>query len=309
MIGRTTNLLTLLGISIFILPPAEASNSYFTLMKSGKVALHQKDYKKAEKDFTEALDVAVKDNGKNKEFAETLIELSEVYSSTNQAARAEGDLKKAEAILLRVYGKSSLEYSKALHARAEMYRKEKKFEEAVPIYQKALKIRSSMADGHTDLADTSLGLAKTYLRLDRKKEAEPLLKRAAQIQETAYGKNSLEVVITYLKLAETYADLNKLDLAIQMYRKSIPICELVYGYSSPQVASTNEALATLEFKNGLDGDAAATYRKCLKICESDSKGPNKSTMKKCLAGYAQVLKRLDKKNEAKQIEAKLAKLK
>ncbi|MBX9692473.1 MAG: tetratricopeptide repeat protein, partial [Cyanobacteria bacterium] len=136
-----------------------------------------------------------------------------------------------------------------------------------------------------------------------------LLKRAAQIQELAYGKSSLEVVLTYLKLAETYADLNKLDLAIQMYKKTIPICEQVYGYSSLQVASASEAVAALEFKNGLDADAATSYKRCLKIYESDAKGTDKGALKKCLSGYAQVLKRLDKKNEAKQIEAKLAKLK
>ena len=287
-------ILVALSLSAFTAAPVSAADSFFTLTKSGETALQKQNYAEAEKNFSSALEIAVKKGGKNKDYADTLLHLGDLFSTTGKNDRALHDYQQASDVYKRIFGQTSLQFASALHKRAELHRRLKQFDQAIPLYKQALSIRSTDAQGHTDLAETSLGLAKVYLRQGKGELAVPLLKRAAQIQETAYGKNSHQVAMTYLKLAETYENLGKSDLAVQMYKKAIPTAEVVYGTSSARVASASEKVAALLAKGGSYKDSAYYWQKAIKIRET-SKSKSKSNSDKLARARQEYAKVMQKK--------------
>lgn len=71
----------------------------------------------------------------------------------------------------------------ALNGLAELYRLEKRYSEAEPLYQRALSIREkSLGHDHPDVAQSLEGLSALYRQSSRLDEAEALDQRAETIR-------------------------------------------------------------------------------------------------------------------------------
>ncbi|NDY74971.1 tetratricopeptide repeat protein, partial [Desulfobacter hydrogenophilus] len=68
------------------------------------------------------------------------------------------------------------------------YESQGKYEEAEPLYQRALKIRETvLGPDHPSVATTLNNLAGLYESQGKYEEAEPLYQRALKIRETVLG--------------------------------------------------------------------------------------------------------------------------
>ena len=91
-----------------------------------------------------------------------------------------------------------------LHALAVLYQAQGKYEQAEPLYQRALAIREKMeGPRHPDTAATLHSLAILYWWLDKYELAEPLLQRALAIAEKVLGPDHPDTV----RRRKDYSDL------------------------------------------------------------------------------------------------------
>ena len=88
-------------------------------------------------------------------------------------------------------------------------------------------------------------LALTYQSLARYTEAEPLYRRAIEIDEKVLGKDHPDVAIRYNNLAGLLQDQGKYAEAEPLYRRAIEIDEKALGKDHPDVAIRYNNLAVL----------------------------------------------------------------
>src|SRR5262249_14808292 len=122
----------------------------------------------------------------------------------------------------------------------------------------------------TATALNNLGL--TYQYLVRYTEAEPLYRRAIEIDEKALGKDHPDVATYYNNLAGLLHDQGKYDEAEPLYRRAIEIDEKVFGKDYPDVAAYCNNLAGLLHDQGKYDQAEPLYRRAIEI---DEKGLGK----------------------------------
>jgi len=106
-------------------------------------------------------------------------------------------------------------------------------------------------------------LALTYKSLARYMEAEPLFRRAIEINEKVLGKDHPDVANGYNNLAFLLQDQGKYDQAEPLYRRSIEINEKVLGKDHPRVAAVYNNLAELLRNQGQYDQAEPLYRQAL----------------------------------------------
>ena len=72
-----------------------------------------------------------------------------------------------------------------------------RYEEALPLYQRALAIREERLGGdHPNVADTLNDMAAVYYTTKRYREARPLFERALAIQERVLGEDHPHTAVT-----------------------------------------------------------------------------------------------------------------
>jgi tetratricopeptide (TPR) repeat protein len=105
---------------------------------------------------------------------------------------------------------------------AEVYIRQKKFDDATPLYMRVLKIEE------TKHGKTSVELIKPLNNIVRVTcaggecyDTIPYLKRLLSIRQKAYGPNSRDVPVTLLLIGEAYEKRNKYDEAIAYFRQAI----------------------------------------------------------------------------------------
>lgn len=285
-------------------PLSASAEDFYNETKVGMVALEKGDLTEAETHLKRARDIAKKNSNKYGDYATSLLNLGKLFQKKKNAPAAEKYYQDALAIYLKSYGEDSLETSSAYHGLAEVYRKEEKYEKAMPLYEKAVRVRERAAPDHTDLADTSSGLAECYGKLGRKNDSIPLMKRVVAIRQKALGKNDPRVAKSYFILANLYEEIGKPQMAIPIYEKVVSVCEAAYGVESPKVATTLEHLGTMYVKDKKLDRAELSYKRALDIRDKNPKDVDK--LDQCLKAYAEVLKKENKSDKAAKMEARIS---
>ena len=80
-------------------------------------------------------------------------------------------------------------------------------------------------------------LATLLLDTNRLKEAESLMQRALQIDETFYGPEHPTVAVRLNNLAELLRITNRVQEAEPLYQRALKIAETSYGPDHPEVAN------------------------------------------------------------------------
>jgi tetratricopeptide (TPR) repeat protein len=110
-------------------------------------------------------------------------------------------------------------------------------------------------------------VADTYELLARYTEAEPLYRRAIEINERALGKDHPAVAANYNNLAMLLKDQGKYDQAEPLFRRTIEIEEKVLGKDHPNVAPGYNNLAVLLRNLGKYDEAEPLFRRSIEIDE------------------------------------------
>lgn len=130
---------------------------------------------------------------------------------------------------------------KTLDNMAENYRVEKRYEDAVNTYKKALALRQNFYGSQSSRLVPSLArLADLYISHNEFAEAEALLQRSVLIQKSNYGRDSVQVASALRSLADLYREQGRLAKAEFTLNQAIAIEQKLpatTGDDKSQVAS------------------------------------------------------------------------
>ena len=133
--------------------------------------------------------------------------------------------------------------------------------------------RSALAEA-TALANTKLAamasnnLAMVLHDTNRSEEAEPLMRRALEIDEAAFGDHHPTVAIHINNLAMLLRDTNRAEEAEPLIRRALEIDEAAFGEHHPTVAIRLNNLAILLYNTNRIEEAEPLLRRALEIDEA-----------------------------------------
>lgn len=121
-----------------------------------------------------------------------------------------------------------------------------RYDEAVPMAERALAIQESvLGQDHPDVAATVNNLAELYLAKNDYTRAEPLLLRALAIREKMFGTDHSDVASSLSSLAELYYAMGDYKRAAPLFLRALAIDEKAQGAEHPSVASDLNNLGVL----------------------------------------------------------------
>ena len=139
------------------------------------------------------------------------------------------------------------EASQLLHDAGYYLRQSAQYEQAEPLFQRALAIRERVLGADDALiADSLNNLAALYDNQGRYEEAEPLYQRALAIRERVLGPNHPDLATSLNNLALLYYSQGKYEEAEPLYERALKICEQVLGPNHPTTVTIRENYASLK---------------------------------------------------------------
>ncbi len=151
---------------------------------------------------------------------------------------------------------------------AGLYKSLERYEEAEPLYLRALAIRTQqLGREHPDVATSLNNLAVLCKAQRRFGEAQHLYQQAINILEHRLGNDHPSVANTLHNLAGLHRSQKQYAEAEPLYRRALVIREQKLGSNHPTVASTLNNLAGLCEVQGRYAEAAPLYRRALAIAE------------------------------------------
>ncbi len=174
----------------------------------------------------------------------------EVRSPDHNAAAGQYEVKMAEP-------RSATERDRALAESFKLFsqsmslRNQRKYENAIPLAERALEMREQSPDaGHPAAGDAIKHLAWLYRRLatsyyqqGETVKAEPLFRRLIDLRERTSGTKDPDVVTALNYLATIYHRRGEYTRARPLYLRALELLEKEYGKEAPEVATVLHNLA------------------------------------------------------------------
>ena len=164
--------------------------------------------------------------------------------------------------------------------------REGKYDEAIPLAERALAIREkALGAEHLDVAAPLFNLASLYSSKGDYARAEPLYQRALAINEKALGAEHPDVALLLNNLAALYDNKGDYARAAPLHHRALAIREKALGAKHPDVAMSLNNLAMLYQITGDYARAEPLYQRALTIFEEvfGTEHPNVATLLNNLA--------------------------
>ena len=150
------------------------------------------------------------------------------------------------------------------------------------------------------VAVASNNLAQLLQRTNRLGEAEPLMRRALEIDVTAFGKHHPTVATDLNNLATLLQNTNRIEEAEPLMRRALEIDEAAFGKHHPTVAIDLNNLATLLRDTNRIGEAEPLMRRALETHEA-AFGKHHPTVAICVNNLAVLLNDTNRIMEAEPL--------
>ena len=150
------------------------------------------------------------------------------------------------------------------------------------------------------VAVVSNDLAALLLNTNRLGEAEPLMRRALEINESAFGNQHPTVAICLNNLAALLLNTNRLGEAEPLMRRALEINESAFGNQHPTVTICLNNLAALLLNTNRLGEAEPLMRRALEIDEA-AFGNQHPTVAISLNNLATLLQATNRREEAEPL--------
>jgi len=202
--------------------------------------------------------------------------------SASQAKSVNGKIKMTEL----AYQEAADYYQQAVKLLPEGFEKDKgnylneagiaffyagEYQQALPLYKEALRIREQILDKPEDYAESLSNLALLYQVQKQYEQAEPLYQKALQIYEQVLvsGKQHPNYATTLNDLGTLYSSQEQYKQAFPLLQQALKICEETLGKQHPDCAANLVNLAQLYQKQGEYEQTEQLYQEALKIYELD----------------------------------------
>jgi tetratricopeptide (TPR) repeat protein len=155
----------------------------------------------------------------------------------------------------------------------------------------------ALGANHPSVGNDLYGLAQYYIRQKQYEKAQPLIKRAYEIYQNAYGQDNLLTISACASQAFVEYRLGNLDTAIDLYRNSLSHSQSALGPNNFETAKILNELAYLYFHQGKLQESRTFYKWAIASTEA-SVGNDSPLLAACLQDYASVLNSLGESTEA-----------
>jgi tetratricopeptide (TPR) repeat protein len=163
---------------------------------------------------------------------------------------------------------SPQEEAKRLNQQAVELYQAGRYQEALPLQQRALKIyEQALGPEHPDLAASLNNLAGIYQAMGANSQALPLYQRALKIREKALGPEHPDTAASLNNLAALYWAMAAYDQALPLYQRALKIREEALGPEHPDTSVSLNNLAMLHQSQGAYDQALPLFQRALKIRE------------------------------------------
>ncbi len=149
------------------------------------------------------------------------------------------------------YGKTTLEYARALSNLAGLYRVEKKFKDAEPLQKESLAIRIKVSGADsTDAAREYNNTGELNLAQGQLSDAETMLNKALKIRQAKLGEQNKDTSVTLCALGKLRLAQKNLAESEQLLNKALQIQSKILKNNDEKLANTYFALADLATAKG-----------------------------------------------------------
>lgn len=201
--------------------------------------------------------------------AARLLDLTATYlHDSSLYGQAELFYKRALAIESHAPGLDSEDIAASLNNLAYLYVSQGRFQEAEPLYEHALALKSIFGADPLEMAAALDNLAYLYVKQERYQEAGPLLLQALRIKEHMLGPSHPQTAITLDNLARFYMRLGYPQEAESLYTRALNILESALGPDHPETAASLNNLAQLYESQERYEEAEPLYKRALTIDEN-----------------------------------------
>lgn len=175
--------------------------------------------------------------------------------------------------------------------------------EAERLFLAALREAEKFGPQDPRLARTLGNLGFLYVTQEQYAEAEPLLKRALTIRETALGPDHQDIATSLNNLAALYEAQGHSGQAQPLYLRALAVWEKALGPDHPHIATALSNLA-LHYEARKQYDLAVPlYPRMLAIWEK-ALGPDHPDVAAGLENYADLLRKVHRHEEADAADAR-----
>ncbi|MBZ5623881.1 MAG: tetratricopeptide repeat protein [Acidobacteriia bacterium] len=175
---------------------------------------------------------------------------------------------KAAARLVEYFASESPAAARLLNQSACYLDDRAQYEEAEPLYQRALAIwEKVVGPEHPNTAAGLNNLAMLYYHQGRYSEAEPLWQRALVIAEKVLGPDHPNTASNVSNLAELYETQGRYSETEPLLQRTLASRERVQGPDHPDTASSLNNLAGLYYHQGRYSEAGPLYQRALAVWE------------------------------------------
>jgi tetratricopeptide (TPR) repeat protein len=187
-----------------------------------------------------------------------------------------------------------------LNGLASLYADQKKYEEADPLFRRALRIQEqALGQEHPDVAATLNNLAELYRVQGKDEEAEPLYLRAIRIWKLSEGPEHLHTALGLNNLALIFTAQGKYEEAERLHQRALHIREQALGPEHPEVATSLNNLALLYSVQGRYTEAGPLMIHALEVAER-TLGPHHPQTNAFHRVYEAILREMGREAEAIQ---------
>ena len=220
------------------------------------------NYTDAEAGFKKGLELAreAKDN-----LAIALLNnnLAMTYLDMNKMKDAESFMAESVTEAAKTLKEDAGNYIKLQINQANIFRLQKKYQQAENIYLKAIAIKEKKLGQHPDLAHLKRGLAQLYLEMGKTSDVEKLLQNAYEIDKHKLGENNPATLSVQQELGNFYrfsgnpAKANELLNVVVLKKKEI------YGEAHPNYIQALEDLALAQWLLANNDACKTNYKKII----------------------------------------------
>lgn len=191
-----------------------------------------------------------------------------VRGDLGDSTRAFTDLERGARLRERLGGPDAEAVGQSLMWLATGYSMFGRFEDAVPLYRRALGTYEPELDRrHPSVLDATEGLAATYAALGRFDSASVLFEQVLPLQREVYGPENIQTVQTIANLGSMLLDMDRLEEAEPLLLEALRLRTRILGDALPTTTVLNN-LASLRQKQGRYAEAEALWTRATAIRQS-----------------------------------------
>lgn len=267
------------------------------LAKEAKRSVDGLDYVHATEKFKKALNIADVSYGKNDtRTAAIAFDLGICLLRLDQYGTAEQAIQRSLGTREARLSPNDTAIAETLEALADVRCVHARYEDALLLRERALRIREAHPNAKSELGVSLCGLAQVYMHMRNYAAAESTLNRSLALLEGA-APDSVRLSCTLFELANLKQLKGEFVTAESLYKQSQTIRETKLGPQHPMVADSLKCLSGAYAALGKMDESVAAATKCVRIAEA--KMPPDSVEKAgCLRALARAYHSVGRDREA-----------